>query len=146
MIVTEKTRTAKAAVRATFSLNTKPEEAREMIDEAAATGAYLISEEASEALATLKRELDKNDGPGSWVTEIERHHAAVKACVTKMKSYAEMDLRSRHRGAARSWAHFALCRRVPQGRMRTEHVARTADFAVCVSCPSTRRYATTLRT
>jgi hypothetical protein len=76
------------------SLNRKSEEAREMIDKAAATGAYLISEDASQALATLKRELDKNDGPGNWVAEIERHHAAVEACITKMRSCARRDLRT----------------------------------------------------
>jgi hypothetical protein len=78
------------------SLNRAFGEAREMIDKAAATGAYLISEDASEALAKLKRELDKNDGTGSWVAAIERDYAAVEACIAKMKSYARMDLRAPH--------------------------------------------------
>ena len=78
------------------TLNKKFGEAREVIEKAAAAGAYMISEEASNALTTLIEKLNKTDLRGDWLSDLDRHHSAVKECITEMACCSRKDLEIRN--------------------------------------------------
>jgi hypothetical protein len=74
------------------TLNEKYGEAREIIEKAAAAGAYLISDGASKTLTTLIKELNKSDLRGDWLSDLDRHYGAVRECITEMTRYSRKDL------------------------------------------------------
>ena len=74
------------------TLNKKFVEAREVLEKSAAAGAYLISEEASNALTILIKELNKTNARGDWLSDLDRHYEAVKQCITEMIRHSREDL------------------------------------------------------
>lgn len=73
-------------------LNKKFGEATEVIEKAAAAGAYMISNEASNALTTCIGKLHKTDSRGDWLSDLDRHYSAIKGCISEMTRYSRIDL------------------------------------------------------
>jgi len=65
---------------------------RESITKTAVIGAYVVSDDTATALATLLRELEKENPIGDWVGDIDRCYGLVKECIEKIKEYAKADL------------------------------------------------------
>lgn len=69
------------------------QKARESIEKASASGAYIVSEDTITALSKLLRELEKTDQNGDWVGDLGQHYGAVKECIKKIRDYAKSDLK-----------------------------------------------------
>ena len=63
-------------------------QAKESITKAAATGAYIVSEDTASALEKFLCELEK-EGP---MPDFDRCYASVKNCIIKIREYAKTDL------------------------------------------------------
>ncbi|GAV11416.1 hypothetical protein PBN151_1345 [Paenibacillus sp. NAIST15-1] len=60
-----------------------------------AMGNYIISNEVSEVLKNLLRELDYRHKEGNWFEDIEHHHGAIIECLKLTKESAKSDLNRR---------------------------------------------------
>jgi len=74
------------------TLNKEFGEAKKTIERAAAAGAYLISNDASNTLTLLIGELNKTDSRGDWLADLDRHYSAVKQCIAGITRFAYKDL------------------------------------------------------
>jgi hypothetical protein len=69
-------------------------QAKESLKKAAATGSYIISDDAANTIESLLRELEAvKNKRGDWFSVFDESYGAVKECITKVRESAKTDLR-----------------------------------------------------
>ncbi len=69
--------------------------AKRVIVNAEAEGAFIISEKAAEVLSLFLKELQKEDIQGDWLNDFDRYHGEVIKCIASLREIANRELNKR---------------------------------------------------